>query len=317
MAAMNSETAPAACRPPIALALLTGCLGAGKTSLLNHWLALPSVRDRKLALIINEFGTLGIDGMKVASGAHAKFEINRGSLFCICIQTEFVRTLTEIAHDVRPDLVLVEATGVADPCDIEQFLETPALAGRFRVQSSVCVVDAENFTRVAAFMQSARRQVAWSDGLAINKTDLVEPCDLRLLRQVLYGLNPRAPQVEVTHGRISEEFLLSLVHERRPASASERPPDDLVSVSLKTDRAVGREAFREAIARLGANLLRLKGVVRFPDGSAFVEVVHGRVTERPPPAESKGTAFVAIGWRVSRTTLETTFRRTVCRPRPR
>jgi G3E family GTPase len=307
---MNAVPSSTESRPPIPLVILTGYLGAGKTSLLNHLLALPSLRGRKLALIINEFGTLGIDGLKVDSGAHAKFELNRGSLFCICIKTDFVKTLTTIAEEVRPDLVLVEATGVADPCDIEQFLEVPTLAGRFRVQSSVCVVDAEGFTRVAAFMQAARRQVLWSDGLAINKTDLVTPSDVGILRQVLAGLNPRAPQVEVTYGRIPEQFLLSLVHERRPGAAAERPPDGLVSVSLQTDRVVDRAAFMGAIGVLGDNLLRLKGAVRFPNGRAFVEVVNGRVTEQRPPAGSEATAFVAIGWQVSRDTLGATFRRT-------
>jgi len=307
---MNAEPSSIEFRPPFPLVILTGYLGAGKTSLLNHLLALPSIRGRKVALIINEFGTLGIDGLKVEAGVHAKFELNRGSLFCICIKTEFIKTLTTIAGEVQPDLVLVEATGVADPCDIEQFLDVPTLAGRFRVQASVCVVDAEGFTRVAAFMQSARRQAVWADGIAINKTDLVTPSDLGILRHVLTGLNPRAPQVEVTYGRIPDTFLYSLVHERRPEPASERPPEDMVSVSLQTHRVVDRAAFMGAIMSLGDNLLRLKGVVRFHDGRFFVDVVNGRVTEEHPPAGSEATAFVAIGWQVSRDTLGAAFRRT-------
>ncbi len=297
-------------RPSIPLLILTGYLGAGKTSLLNHLLGLPSLRERKLALIINEFGTLGIDGQKVASGAYAKFELNRGSLFCICIKTDFVKTLATIANDVRPDLVLVEATGVADPCDIEQFLEVPTLAGRFSVEASVCVVDAEGFTRAAAFMQAARRQVLWSDGLAINKTDLVPERDLKVLRRVLAGLNPRAPQVETTFGRIPDEFLRTLVHERRPAPAAERPPDDLVSVSLQTQRLVDRAAFMAAISALGDKLLRLKGAVQFADGRSFVEVVNGHVMESEPPAGLGPTAFVVIGWKITRDDLGAVFRRT-------
>ena len=297
-------------RPAIPMLILTGYLGAGKTSVLNHLLGLPSIRERKLALIINEFGTLGIDGQKVASGDHAKFELNRGSLFCICIKTEFVKTLTSIADDIRPDLVLVEATGVADPCDIEQFLEVPTLAGRFRVEASVCVVDAEGFTRVAAFMQAARRQVLWSDGIAINKTDLVSKRDLKVLRQVLSGLNPRAPQADVTYGRIPDDFLRSLVHERRPAPAAERPPDDLASASLQTDRVVDPAAFMEVIGALGDRLLRLKGTVQFAEGRRFVEVVNGRVMESDPPAGLGATAFVAIGWKVTRDALGAAFRQT-------
>lgn len=296
---------------PIPLVILTGYLGAGKTTLLNHLLGLPELRDRRLALIINEFGTLGIDGRNVDSGRHAKFELNRGSLFCICIKTDFVKTLTAIAADVRPDLVLVEATGVADPCDIEQFLEVPTLAGRFRVQASVCVVDAEGFTRVAAFMQAVRRQVLWSDGLAVNKADLVPSRDMAVLRRVLAGLNPAAPQVEMTYGRLPWAFLERLVHERRPAAALERPPDDIVSVSLQTGRVVRRAAFLDVVRELGDRLLRLKGPVRFEEGVTFAEVVNGRVLcSVPSPAAGDATSFVAIGWRISREELAAAFRGT-------
>jgi G3E family GTPase len=297
-------------RAPIPLLILTGYLGAGKTSLLNHLLGLPSIRERRPALIINEFGAIGIDGQKVAPGAWTTFEINRGSIFCICIKTDFVKTLTTIADDLRPGLVIVEATGVADPCDIEQFLEVPTLAGRFRVEASVCVVDAAGFTRIAAFLQAARRQVLWSDGLAINKTDLVTPADLAVLRKVLAGLNPRAPQIEVAQGRVPDEFLQHLTHERRPASAVERPPDDLVSVSLQTGRVAERAAFMDAIRTLGERLLRLKGTVQFQEGRVFVEVVNGRVTETEPPVGLAATTFTAIGWRLSREELGAAFRST-------
>lgn len=295
---------------PIPLLILTGYLGAGKTSTLNHLLGLPSIRRRNPTLIINEFGTIGIDGQKVASGAWTKFEINRGSIFCICIKTDFVKTLTTIAEDLKPGLVIIEATGVADPCDIEQFLEVPTLAGRFRVEASVCVVDAAGFTRIAAFLQAARRQVLWSDGLAINKTDLVTATDLVVLHKVLASLNPRVPQVEVTHGCIPDEFLRSLTHERRPAVAVDRPPDELVSVSLQTDRAANRDAFMDAIRGLGERLLRLKGTVQFPEGRVFVEVVNGRVTETAPPAGLAATTFTAIGWQLSREDLSAAFRST-------
>lgn len=294
-------------RAPIPLLILTGYLGAGKTSLLNHLLGLPSIRRRHPALIINEFGAIGIDGKKVVPGAWTTFEINRGSIFCICIKTDFVRTLTTIADGLRPGLVIVEATGVADPCDIEQFLEAPTLAGRFTVEASVCVVDAAGFTRIAAFLQAARRQVLWSDGVAINKIDLVTPEDRAILRQVLARLNPRAPQIEVTQGGISEAFLRNLSHERRPAAAVERPPDDLVSVSLQTDRVADRDDFMKTIRRLGDRLLRLKGTVRFPEERVFIEVVNGRVTETHALDGLTATTFTAIGWRLSREELRAAF----------
>ena len=116
----------------IPLLLLTGYLGAGKTTLLNHLLARPSIRGKNVSLIINEFGELGVDGRLVDSGARPLYELNKGSLFCVCIRTDFLDVLETIVNGGKPDLVLVEATGVAEPRDIESMLDEPHLAGKFR-----------------------------------------------------------------------------------------------------------------------------------------------------------------------------------------
>jgi G3E family GTPase len=292
---------------PIPVLMLTGYLGAGKTTLLNHLLALPGIRDRRLALIINEFGPLGIDGKLVAPGRYAKFELNKGSVFCICIKTDFIRTLETIARDVGPELVIVEATGVADPCDLSQLMDTPLLAERFRVGANVCLVDAAGFTAVAAFLRTAPRQVQWADGLVINKSDLVTPHDIDVLQGVLRSLNPAAPHVVVSQGRVPEAFLDSLQHRERRGTVAVEPLEGLVSASFQTEALVDEQRFFAAIAALGGGLLRLKGTVCFRERTRFVEVVNGRVTEKEPPAALPRTAFTAIGWQCSREHLQATF----------
>jgi len=157
---------------PIPVYLITGYLGSGKTTLLNHLLATPQLRSQRVALIVNEFGTLGVDGQLLEQAADHVFELNRGSLFCACIHADFVRTLETIARDIRPDVVLAEASGVAQTSDLGNFFDTPPARDQFQVQANLCVVD-PNVTKVLPYLKAARVQVTWADGLVINKSDLL------------------------------------------------------------------------------------------------------------------------------------------------
>lgn len=294
---------------PIPILLLTGYLGAGKTTLLNHLLQLPGIKARKVALIINEFGPLGIDGKLVAPGDYTKFELNKGSVFCICIKTDFIRTLDTIVGEVKPDLVIVEATGVADPCDLGQILDTPHLRAALRIWANVCLVDAAGFTQVAAFLRTAPRQVMWADGLVINKSDLVPEPDIATLHDILSGLNPSAPQIAVSFGRIPETFLAGLTHQVRLGPIPEAPLAGLASASFQTEAVVDERRFYETIASLKGGLLRLKGTVCFKERSRFVEVINGRITEKEPPAALPRTAFTVIGWKIGKDELTAAFSR--------
>lgn len=279
----------------IPILMITGYLGAGKTSFLNHILALPSVADKELALIINEFGSLNVDGGLVPEGRYAKYELNKGSVFCICIKTDFIKTLTEIAEEVRPELVIVEATGIADPCDLADFLDAPHLRGRFETRANVCLVDVPNFSKVAPYMKAAQNQVLWADGLVLNKTDLAEPEDVDRVSESLRKLNARAPQERVQYGRVSEGFLQSLEHRPGSASPSEKPPEGIVAVTVAPSGKTDRDAFMEFLRGLDDHLLRAKGAVDFGDGPVLVETVFQRVDEQPASAASaRRTGYTVI-----------------------
>jgi G3E family GTPase len=289
--------------------MLTGYLGAGKTTLLNHVLGLPGIRDRRIALIINEFGPLGVDGKLVKPGPHHVFELNRGSVFCICIKTDFLKTLDAIAQEVKPDLVIVEATGVADPCDLDHLLGEPRLKAVFKPWANICLVDAPSFTQVAAFLRTTIRQVQWADGLVINKTDMVSAKDLQVLNGVLKGLNERAPQVEVAFGKIPESFIHGLSHVSRAGEPIGQPPEGLVAVSIEDgDRPVDLKRFMDVLSKLEGRLLRLKGNLCLSDGErVFVEVVNGRFSRKPPVSGLNKTAFTVISWGMSKEELRAAF----------
>ena len=289
--------------------LLTGYLGAGKTTLLNALLASPGIRDSRPALVINEFGDTGVDGKLLRPGDYAKFEINKGSLFCTCTQTQFVLTLNHIANELRSGAVLIESTGIAETRNIEGALAIPALTRAFHLRANLCVVDALNFTKVAPFLKIAQDQVRWADGIIINKTDLVGEAALSQLQAALRGLNPHAPQAAASFGRLPDGFLDDVRHVARDGALAEAPPEDIVALSVELDASFDRDRFMAVLKELGADLLRLKGNVDFgPHGRRFVEVVYDRLTEGEPcEGFASATAFTAIAWRITRDDLAARF----------
>jgi len=282
---------------PISVWILTGFLGAGKTTTLNRLLKASRFAGSQQALIINEFGKMGVDGCLIEPGDHALYEINRGSIFCSCTQAELLQTLQPIATEIQPDPLFMEATGIAQPSDLEPLLKASTHGSRFAIQAIIAVVDAMQFIKTAAFMQAAQAQVLCADGLLLNKVDLIEHTDCRFLREVLRSLNPRAPLCETTHGQIPPGFLDRLSHAPWAESQPTAPPADILAVSLESPSLVDRDAFLEVLRRLDRQILRLKGNVRFTEGLRFVEVVHDRITEKEPsPALGSTTRFTVIGW---------------------
>ncbi|MEN6337170.1 MAG: GTP-binding protein [Phycisphaerales bacterium] len=300
---------------PIPVVLITGYLGAGKTTLLNHLLTLPAVASRRIALIVNEFGRVGVDGSLVQSGDRPKYEINRGSLFCTCTQTEFLRALQELSSDGHTDLVLVEATGIAETADLETYFEFPALAGRYVVRANLCVVDAVTFVQVAPYLKAAVHQVLAADGIAINKADRASEAAIRELDALLAEISPAAKRTIVHHGQVPIEFLRDLRHRKCSGTFCEIAPPDLVTVSFDSEDTIDRQRFEAALDSLRGRLLRLKGNIRFDDGLAFYEAIGDQRQEKPACAPlGPRTKFSAIARGLSRDELFEAFSRVWAAP---
>ena len=298
----------------IPVILVTGYLGAGKTTLLNHLLSSEPIAQQRVALIVNEFGTMGVDGALIEGDPAAMYEINKGSLFCICTKVDLLNALTDIANTVKPDIVLVEATGIAEPADFLSLIDSPALAEHFSVQAAVGVVDARNFTQVAPFVQAVRRQAQAVDGLILNKSDLVPASEIHTLQTLLREMNPTAQQVIVDHARIELAWLAGLRHQ--PAITklppAQKPPEEIYALSFQSDQPMHRAKFNALLTEWGENLLRLKGNIDFGEGAVFVELVGKDVSEKPAAAlKGPATSFTAIAWRRTKEELQSAFQQTV------
>lgn len=288
--------------------LITGYLGSGKTTLLNHILGLPGIQEQKIALIINEFGSIGMDGKLVRPGDYARYEINKGSLFCICTKTDFIKTLEDLDANVKPDLIIVETSGVAETRDIISFIDEPHLKGKFEIKADLCIIDAANFTKVAPMLKAARSQVEWADGIIVNKMDMVTERELEKLGGVVSALNPDAPTVSVSFGEIPEAFINVLGHTKRSGGPVEGPPEAIFQLSFRIDQKVDRKAFEEMINRFRENILRLKGYIDFGDAPTFIEFMNEELSDKPElTSEESESTFTVIAWNMDKEELRAAF----------
>jgi len=182
------ETAASA----IPVTVLTGYLGAGKTTLLNR--ILTEDHGKRYAVIVNEFGEIGIDNDLVVGADEEVFEMNNGCV-CCTVRGDLIRVLSGLMkRKGRFDAIVVETTGLADPGPVAQtFFVDDDVKARTRLDSVTTVVDAKHVLQRIADSREAREQIAFADQIVLNKTDLVSDGELAEVEARLRRMNPLAP----------------------------------------------------------------------------------------------------------------------------
>ena len=175
----------------IPVTVLTGYLGAGKTTLLNRILSEP--HGKKFAVIVNEFGEIGIDNELVVNADEEVFEMNNGCI-CCTVRGDLVRIIDGLMRRKgKFDAIIVETTGLADPAPVAQtFFMDEAVGAKTKLDAVVTVADAKWLTDRLKDAPEAKNQIAFADVILLNKTDLVTPDELRELKARIRGLNPYA-----------------------------------------------------------------------------------------------------------------------------
>ena len=175
----------------IPVTVLTGYLGAGKTTLLNRILSEP--HGKKFAVIVNEFGEIGIDNELVVNADEEVFEMNNGCI-CCTVRGDLVRIIDGLMRRKgKFDAIIVETTGLADPAPVAQtFFMDEAVGAKTRLDAVVTVADAKWLSDRLKVAPEAKNQIAFADVILLNKTDLVAPEELRELEARIRGLNPYA-----------------------------------------------------------------------------------------------------------------------------
>jgi G3E family GTPase len=285
------------------LLVLTGFLGAGKTTLLRRFLEYNLQRDRYTAVIQNEIGAVGVDGRLVDDEAGV-LEMDEGCV-CCTLAGQLRRGLSLILSRFRPDLVVLETTGLANPRNLLDELDT--LRDLVRPGVVVTVADAANFEEALAESEVARDQAACADILVLNKTDLATPDQVDRAREILGGLSPRALLLEARHGDVPFAHFgdpdLALFQEPRPlfAPAPSRHgathlASGFSSRTLDLPDPVAAADLLPALRRASRAAFRIKGVVDLdrPGQPRLVQCVAGRMEIGPLPGSDPGQRFLVF-----------------------
>jgi len=292
-------------RPP--LIILTGFLGSGKTSFLQHFIEHQTQRSRYVAVIQNEIGEVGLDGKLLD---YTVTEIDEGCVCCSLIGN-LTRAIHGILEGFSPDYVILETSGLANPLNLLD--EMAGLEDRIRFDCTVTVVDALNFDKALADYRIALDQIRAADVLILNKCDLVTDSRRRFLRQRLGEIKPNAPILEATQGDVNPALIVDV--EEGAAEAGERRPsiptgstggaprqthfqDGLWSRSLKFAGPVHRGRFLEAVELLPRSIFRAKGIIETsdPPQTMLFQYVAGRYDlSALPDARTRDRFLTLIG----------------------
>jgi G3E family GTPase len=257
--------------PRLPVIVVTGFLGAGKTSLIRALLDRPE--GANTAIVVNEFGEIGIDQALLRASSDATVLLGQGCLCCE-VRSDLQETLRALFIDrgrgAVPSFarVIIETSGLADPGPVLQTFATDrALGGEFHLQALIAVIDAPNGADNLARMPEARKQVGLADRIVVTKTDLADQAQTAELLAAIRGLGA-APIGFAENGAIDPAFLLDDPLERpqlSEAAEAHAHTHDLVTFSLIFAGPLPWRAFEQAMAVLtalrGPDLLRVKGIV--------------------------------------------------------
>jgi G3E family GTPase len=192
----------------VPVTLLTGFLGAGKTTLLNR--ILGSQRALRSAVLVNEFGDVGIDHELVVATSDSMVELSNGCI-CCSINGELQEAVHRVLERPEPiDLIVVETTGLADPLPVALTFLAGDLRDRLRLDSIITLIDAEHFSATALESPIARAQVVYGDILLLNKADLVDEQRLNAVEAELRAIKTDARILRSSRGEVPLALLLSV-----------------------------------------------------------------------------------------------------------
>ncbi|MFC4168709.1 CobW family GTP-binding protein [Teichococcus aestuarii] len=262
----------------IPVTVLTGYLGAGKTTLLNR--ILTENHGKKFAVVINEFGELGVDNDLVIDADEEVFEMNNGCI-CCTVRGDLVRILGGLMkRRGKFDGIIVETTGLANPAPVAQtFFMDEDVKRATRLDAIVTVVDAKNLIARLADSTEAEEQIAFADLIVLNKMDLVSEEEAAEVERRIKAINPYAEIQRATKSAVPVEsvigrdaFKLERILEREPdflTSDEHEHNDEVMSMSFEVSQPIDAEKFNAWISQLlqakGQDLLRTKGILAYKD----------------------------------------------------
>jgi G3E family GTPase len=254
--------------------IITGFLGSGKTTLLNH--ILQNDRDLKIAVLVNEFGDINIDSQLLVSVEQDMIELSNGCICCTINEGLIDAAYSILERDPPVDYLIIETTGIADPLPIILTFLGSDLRYLTRLDSIIAVVDSETFTPDCFDSEAALQQIALSDIVLLNKTDLAKEKKVEELEQYIQTLKDRARILRSQHGKVPLPLILDvgLTQPDRYQQQGDREHhhhshhlknDGFMSMSFQSDRPLEVSKFEKVLTQMSTEIFRGKGILWFSE----------------------------------------------------
>ncbi|WP_425448360.1 CobW family GTP-binding protein [Dethiothermospora halolimnae] len=279
----------------IKLYILTGFLGSGKTTFLTN--VLKDLEGKKIGIIQNEFGKIGIDGEIIKKDGMELVELNRGSIFCSCLKISFVEAMNEMA-DRDIEYLFVESSGLADPSNIGEILEGIEVTkgDLYEYKGAICLVDGVNFLEQLDDIETVERQLKHCHLVIINKTDLIDNDTANRIKEKIKEINNRVKIQTSAFGKIDYNFLdedlleTGMIGSEDTTNTPENKPKTL---NLTFDGTVKKEDLNKFLDNIKKDTYRIKGFFRLEDGWNQVDVVN-KLVDFKRVNEEKDTSRLVI-----------------------
>lgn len=284
---------------PVPVLLVTGFLGAGKTTLVNR--ILQQADDRRIAAVVNDFGAINIDAELIAGAEDGVVSLANGCI-CCSLEGDLLRTLANLLRrSPRPEAIVIETSGVADPEDIIRNLMDPVIWREAPLETVLCVADAAS-PEADLGDPLLLSQLRAADLVALSKGDLVGRPALDARRLALSQVNRRATFVEATGDDIPLDLVFPEIGAARQRTTRPKRPsvDRFESFGWTSSELISLAGFQQTIGQLAPRLVRAKGLLETmekPDCRYLFQLAGGKATlaplDRDDPGQS-GTRIVFI-----------------------
>ncbi len=277
------------------LVLITGFLGAGKTTFLKELLS--SYSDKKTGVIINEFGKVNVDAELIETkGIQIREHLN-GSVFCACLKDDFIESLIAMSG-LELDVVFIEASGLADPANFVNLLEaiTPKLKRGYNYKGTLTIIDGEHFLELANVLVAINNQIKYSDKIIINKCDLITEKVINEIKEKINDINPKAEIFCCSYCKVDYKNIISYMNPGgiSPGDSSNTPENRPKTFLITGKQVLPYNELNSFLKSVSKSMFRIKGFALTDNGYMEISCVGENILIKPWDKQLEETKLVAI-----------------------
>jgi G3E family GTPase len=275
----------------VPLIIITGYLGSGKTTFLKR--IIENIKDKKIATIMNEFGEIVIDAEVIKGKAVNMVELSGGCV-CCSLTGELEYAIKEIIEKVKPDYILIETTGIAEPDAIILNIEN---IKEVMLDNVITIVDCDSIIRFPEIGYTGRIQIEMGDFILLNKADLVNEEQFKLVQQKVREINDRAVLFKTVYcnGNLDYTLFFGYFIEKDVKSKTHIYHENFEYLYFEYEGKFSREKFEDFLSNLPNEIYRGKGFVIFEDGSYLFNFIAKRVNFEPFEYNKNKLLFIGKG----------------------